>query len=918
VNTGFAANRHRGSIGIVMSAIKLYYEQLLSAAAEGALILTANKRLARHLVRLYDQRMRSAQRQAWQAPAILSAEAWQTRSVAILDEGWRVLPAAAAQRLWEEIVEADADEAGLGLLQVSASARRAREAHELLVDYRADCSAWPLTDDHRAFLRWRDRFRAACAAGDWLDPAENTDLLTAALLAGRLPVAGKLLLVGFDDLPPSLLQLSTAASRAGCEVRQMPALTAPAGQLRRVAARDASDEVRQAARWARRLIETGEERIGVIAPDLAAYQPLLERIFREELDPQSLLSMSDDECSFNLTLGAPLAQQGPVTAALEILAAGPRLSLEAASFLLRTPYLAAAETEGERRALFELNLRTLRSNAFSLPALGAMALGQEAGGDWHASRSKTMAGIFASLVKARQERERRLPGDWAARFSALLEQVGWPGERPLDSHDFQVLGVWREKLLPQFRALDAVCRPLVRSEAVALLRRMAGEEIFQPKTADSGLQVCGILEAGGLAFDHLWVLGLHEEAWPAPARPNPFLPIPLQSQYGMPHADPAREAAFACRVMERLQAAAPTVIFSHPLQQGGCALRPSPLLADLPLAAVPLAPSHAPHQAIANLILDVESLADSRGPALAEGEAARGGTAILKDQALCPFRAFAHHRLNASALEKPAPGIDPATRGTLVHTVLEKFWQMTGSHSALCALTAEGCRERVRLCVNAAIDSLLQTQGRHLTPALVEIERGRLQRLTEEWLSQVERERTPFTCVECEKIQEESFGGLNFRSKIDRVDVLADGSRLIIDYKTGRVDLDDLLGERLLEPQLPIYGIGEGETHLAAVAFASLRRGECALKGVARDEGILPKTAAFAESKLAGKHGIAGWDELLSGWRRRLEALGNDFATGVATVDPVDAQKACRTCDLATLCRIAEALAPIAGEGEET
>jgi ATP-dependent helicase/nuclease subunit B len=270
----------------------------------------------------------------------------------------------------------------------------------------------------------------------------------------------------------------------------------------------------------------------------------------------------------------------------------------------------------------------------------------------------------------------------------------------------------------------------------------------------------------------------------------------------------------------------------------------------------------------------MEFLADSRAPALAEGEVARGGTAILKDQALCPFRAFAHHRLNASALEKPAPGIDPAARGTLVHMVLEKFWKMTGSHSALCGLTEEGLCERVRLCVNAAMDDYLQTQGRHLAPALVDIERDRLHRLTEEWLAQVERERTPFTCVECEKIQEESFGGLNFRSKIDRVDVLADGSRLIIDYKTGRVDLDDLLGERLLEPQLPIYGIGEGEAQLAAVAFASLRRGECALKGVARDEGILPKTVAFAESKLADKHGISSWDELLSGWRRRLELWG--------------------------------------------
>jgi probable DNA repair protein len=780
-----------------------------------------------------------------------------------------------------------------------------------------DCSTWPLTDDHRAFLRWRDRFRAACTAGDWLDPAENADFVVAALATGRLKLPAKLLLVGYDELPPSLQRISAAAARVGCDVREVPALTAPAGQLLRVAARDAADEVRQAARWARRLLEAGEERIGVIAPDLAAYQSLLERIFREEIDPQSPLNFSNDERSFNLTLGAPLAQQGPVAAALEILSAGPRLTLEAASFLLRTPYLGGAEAEGDRRSLFELNLRTLRSDTFSLPALGEMALGKEArGGDWNSIRIKTMAGIFTSLARDLQERDRRMPGDWAARFSSLLEQVGWPGERPLDSHDFQVVGAWREKLLTQFCALDAVCRPLSRSEAVALLRRMAGEEVFQPKTPDSGLQVCGILEAGGLAFDHLWVIGLHEEAWPAPARPNPFLPIPLQSKYAMPHADPAREAVFARRVMERLRAAAPSAVFSHPLQQGDCALRPSPLIAGLPLAVVPLAPSYAPHQAFAHLIPSVESLADSRGPALEGEEVARGGTAILKDQAFCPFRAFAHHRLSASALEKPSPGIDPAARGTLVHTVMEKFWGMTESHSALCALTEEACRERVRICVNAAIDSLLQTKGQHLPQALMDIERDRLQRLTEEWLTQVELERTPFTCLECEKIHEENFGGLNFRSKIDRVDALADGSRVIIDYKTGRVNLDDLLGERLLEPQLPIYGIGEGEVQLAAVAFASLRRGECALKGVARDEGVLPKTAAFAESKLAGKHGIAGWEELLSGWRRRLEALGQDFVAGVATVDPVDAQKACRTCDLASLCRIAEATGPIPGEGE--
>jgi hypothetical protein len=247
-----------------------------------------------------------------------------------------------------------------------------------------------------------------------------------------------------------------------------------------------------------------------------------------------------------------------------------------------------------------------------------------------------------------------------------------------------------------------------------------------PETPDSGLQVCGILEAG-LAFDHLWVLGLHEEAWPAPARLTRFCD-PLQSKYAMPHAGPAAEAVFARRVMERLQAAAPSAVFSHPLQQGDCALRPSPLIAGLPLAVVPLAPSYAPHQAFAHLIPSVESLADSRGPALEGEEVARGGTAILKDQALCPFRAFAHHRLSASALEKPSPGIDPAARGTLVHTVMEKFWERTESHSALCALTEESCRER-SVCVNTAIDSLCKRR-QHLPQALM-ASADRLQRLTE-------------------------------------------------------------------------------------------------------------------------------------------------------------------------------------------
>jgi len=900
-----------------MNSIPLHHEKLLAAAAEGALVLTSNKRLTRYLRRLYDVRMQTEGRQAWQTPAIMSFEEWQSRSLSALGEGWRILSSTAADRLWEEVIETDAAEYALQLLQIPASARLAREADELLTEYGADCSAYPLTDDHRAFLRWRERFRSACLEGEWIAPADRCACLLNALSAGRLEVPREMLLVGFDELPPFLQRLSAAFIRSGCKVCEVSAPPPLETRLLRVAAPDAAEEVRLAARWARHLMDGGETRIGVISPDLTAYQPLLERIFREEIDPRSLVTLISDESSFNLTLGSPLSSHGPIAAALEILSVGSQMDIDATSFLLRNPYLGGAETEGDRRSLFDRWLRSLRTETFSLADLKAYSLGMGGGGaEGNTVRLQSMPGIFSVLDVESKERDSLLPGAWSARFSSVLNQVGWPGGRPLDSHDFQVVDAWREKLLPRFAALDAVSRPLRRGEAVALLRRLAGEEIFQPRTGESGLQVCGILEAGGLPFDHLWVLGLHEEAWPRPAKPNPFLPIPLQTKYSMPHADPGREALFAHRLMLRLQASAPCVVLSHPLRQKDCKLRPSTLIASLPLADVPLASSRSPRQVFGNHLQDLEFFEDSCGPALAAEEVPRGGTVVLKDQALCPFRAFAHHRLGASALEKPSPGIDPAVRGTLVHAVMEKFWELTRSHAVLCSLSEDERTERVIRCIDEALGNVPLSRIRSIPQSLLEIERNRLRNLVDEWLTEVEMKRTPFTCLETEDTREEQLGDLQIRCRIDRVDTLADGSLVVMDYKTGRLDLDDLLGERLIEPQLPIYGIGEDEDRLAAVAIASLRRGECALKGVSREEGVLPKTGAFGESKLAGKYGIAGWDALLAGWRRRLEVLSREFVSGLAAVDPIDPQKACSTCDLVVFCRVGEGDGGMTGEGE--
>ncbi|OHB24586.1 MAG: hypothetical protein A2X84_05870 [Desulfuromonadaceae bacterium GWC2_58_13] len=886
------------------------YSDLFEAMAEGALVLTVNKRLARSLRGRYDIWMAEAGRTAWRSPELFSLEAWMNRALAALDEDAGLLQAQGSLRLWEKVIEQDVAGSEIALLQLPASARKAQEAHQLLVEYGGRLQGLPLSDDHLAFLRWRKGYLDACRKGGWFDSSEVPARIGEAIGQRRLALPEQVFLAGFDEISPRIRLLRAAMVAAGVRVVELaPEVGASASPLR-VACIDSEDEIRCAARWARRLMEDGAGRIGVVAVDLQQRRLPVERIFREEIDPEAVVALEEQENRFSLSLGATLEEQGLATAALAILGAGHRLSLDAISFLLRSPYLAGSQRESQTRARFDQRLRSTRQLAFSLPRLQGLL------DDFRDDQKQPLLPEFVRLSRvlatSLKDGRKRSLGQWVGVFSELLLAVGWPGERPLGSLEFQVLKSWKENLLAAVVALEAVSGPVDRGEAVELLRRMARETTFQPESPAGPLQVVGLLEAAGLQFDHLWVMGMTDDLMPAPARPNPFIPVSLQTVLDLPHASAERELAFARLVVERLASAAPTVFFSHARKDGEVELRPSSLIAGLPAGEPDLAASRAPLAGFRQAPVLLEALCDEQGPPLAEAARASGGTGLLKDQALCPFRAFAHHRLRAKALDRAEPGLDAGTRGSLLHAVFERFWKVTGNQSELLALDEVQLDARIE---QAAEEALREFFGQEAGQPLYRIERDRLCALVREWLDAIEKERAPFSVTRIEAERTVVCGGIAIGTKVDRIDQLEDGRRVIIDYKTGRVDIGDLLGERLLEPQLPVYGCEEAADQLAAVVIASVRRGECAAKGVAADGELLPKLAAFAGSKAAEKAGVADWPALLTRWRRQLDGLGDEFARGHAAVDPVEFKKACQYCDLAGLCRIDE-IVPFREESE--
>jgi probable DNA repair protein len=306
----------------------------------------------------------------------------------------------------------------------------------------------------------------------------------------------------------------------------------------------------------------------------------------------------------------------------------------------------------------------------------------------------------------------------------------------------------------------------------------------------------------------------------------------------------------------------------------------------------------------------LERVDDRFGPPIAQA-AQPAGTSLFRDQSACPFRAYARHRLGARALEAAGPGLDARERGNLMHWALAHAWRTLGDKAHLDALDARGRERLLAQAADSAIADLRKRRPDAMGGRFGAIERARLIAHLGAWLA-LEARRDDFTVVATEAKTPLAFGGVEVQARLDRMDRLASGGYAMIDYKTGEARIAAWFGDRLDEPQLPMYALGAKE-RVDAVAFARVKAGEFCFKGLARHDGLLPDVNTVEKSRTASKD-YRGWDDLNAKWRAALEAIGRSYALGDANVDPRDGPKTCEMCDQQTFCRVSERL-PVAAPG---
>ncbi len=253
-------------------------------------------------------------------------------------------------------------------------------------------------------------------------------------------------------------------------------------------------------------------------------------------------------------------------------------------------------------------------------------------------------------------------------------------------------------------------------------------------------------------------------------------------------------------------------------------------------------------------------------------------------------------------LEQPHEGLDARERGHVLHAVVAYLWGSLRSSARLAALTEAELAGEVAQAVDLGLARWRNRRESVFKERFLGLERERLTSLLHEWLA-VERQRAPFEVLAVEAARSLEIGGVRLELRLDRADRLDGGDDLLVDYKTGKAQTGSWFDSRPDEPQLPLYALAT-EGGPAGLAFARLARGDCAFDGLAARDDIAPGIAPFAGTK-----GSSGeWNGQLDAWRQTLAALGEQFRSGVVTVDPKRYPGTCDLCHLGALCRVEQLL----------
>lgn len=904
----------------------LLAESMFDLLRDGATLITATPRLSREIVQTYNQNQLQNGLKSWNTPDVLPYPSWIERTWKHLRAGSgnrqagldAVLNPSQSRQLWKKIIHRDIQSHGGDtehLWNINATVRSAMEAWRICqqwnIEY-SDFGDFCLTD-HRSFSRWAREYQSYSHKRQWLDPYQLPGHIVIRIKQGMQPDLPHLVWVGFDNLNPDQERLIECLRTSGIRVSISKPGSQPAPEQKFLEFESGRDQWLAAAQWAKRMLARDpEHRIAIVAPDLVRSRQDIELEFTRTLCPVSLIDPEKyHDRPFHIALGKQLAAYPVVRSAINLLSLFTEkpVRFEAIARMLIDPWTRGATREMAQRHQFEYRYRQQFPHEMKVSDAWTRITGDTTSGD-STGPAPELIRIFDHLRPLLQWSKQKKPySEWAGIFTQWLDGFGWPGDETLDSAEHQVVQAFRKEIL-NLATLDLVEPRTTLAEALSVLNERLATQPFEPESAKVNIEIMGILESAGIQFDAVWFGNLNEKEWPPRLNKNPFIPAALQAEAGYFKADFDRNRDYASDLQRQLTNQCREIVFSRPRFEEEVEQSPSPLV-SWPTAssdAAPPDPSLFDHYQRHKPLLDV--FEDRIGIPIMTPDV-RGGTAIIENYSACPFRSYAIHRLNARENEYRQPGLDAMGRGALVHRILEKIWKQVKTLENLRAMGPTSLERLIVEVVDDCSRSGLNQSG--FGRGFHKVQTRWLTSLMHQWFNTELARSQDFQVAETEKKYLLKLGGLELFIKVDRIDRLANGSCVLIDYKTGMTSsLSAWIGERPEHPQLPLYALAiirdsGNKDIIECMAYGRVRHADCGYQGISISHEFdtktrEPRVVPLSQARLGGKPLSFSWSDLLDHWNARLEQIAQSFSEGQAEVNPRDSE-VCKNCNLTGLCR---------------
>ena len=815
---------------------------------QALIVLTSNASIARELKSSLLRQDKNSQSQLCRVSTL---DSWLERQAAHLaaSENLELADPQQLQQIWEQIIEAESEE--FPDLQAISLAPQVQRSWLRMLRWNSDLSELAELEQYNPLRlsSWCQKFEARLSE---LGLSQRDLLLKQPNNSGSQQ---HLVYIGSGD-PLAPLHQSFLESRFESLELTVWRDTQKTADCFQASYDNRESEVKAAANWAQNLIAQDDSaRIGILCTENSSEQKHLITALRRQLEGSPL----------RICLPQSFADSGICFHSLQLLQVNRHeLSRADCLALIRNPFWGNYPEDLEQRALWETELCNLERKNIRISEL--LRIGRSVATKLQPeSHLSLIKNIESAVNSAKQSVSEASPQYWAELFSQQLQSLGWPGTRGLNKSQQKEVELFID-LLQQLVPISLVETKISCSSALRILGRLAQSAQIQAESPINGINLLNTVESA-VGFSHLWLLDASADHWPGYVKPDPLIPIHFQLDQDMPRCHPDHERDFCLNLFDQLRGNCQELVFSISQQDTDQPTEFSPLLSDYPELGLEIST-----QSKEEVTQNWQWVDCSRGPTLSQSPDVtdRGGSNIFNLMAASPFHAFAQYRLNARPFAEAFIGIGPSHRGKIIHDILDRIWGQLENSENLKQLDDKALNSLIEESVH---QQLLSWQGDHFNLELGYFEqlKSSFIQLLQEWMK-FESGRESFVVLAREEKLKAQIGPLNLSLRIDRIDELEGGGKLLIDYKTGASSREnDLLSSPPVAAQLPLYAISL-EDEFSGLCFAQVVPGAARLRGIAASEN--------SERLVA----IEDWNDLKNQWRKDLTELAEAYAAGDSRV----------------------------------